>query len=112
MPGSVIPSRHWPVVFFFLYLTVQIGVPVYRLVQPKPTRFGWQMFSASSVPSRVWLVSSNDEREISPAAYIGNFRSDLEYERYALPFLCRVRPEATTIRYVMPIDNVVREYRC
>jgi hypothetical protein len=112
MPTSVMPSSRWAVVFFFLYLAVQIALPVYRLFQPRPTRFGWQMFSASSVPSRVWLVSSDSVREISPAAYIGNFRSDLEYERYALPFLCRARPEATAIRYVMPIDNLVREYRC
>lgn len=102
----------WPVVFFFLYLAVQIAVPVYRLFQPRPSRFSWQMFSAAAVPQRVWLVSADGEREISAAAYIGNFRSDLEYERYALPHLCRVRPEATAIRYLMPLDDKVREYRC
>lgn len=112
MPASVMPSNRWAVLFFFVYLGVQIAVPVYRLVQPRPTRFGWQMFSTSSVPARVWIVSSDAVREISPAAHIGNFRSDLEYERYALPFLCRVRPDATAVRYVMPVDNVVREYRC
>jgi hypothetical protein len=112
MPDSVIPARRWPIVFFFLYLTVQIGVPVYRLFQPRPTRFGWQMFSAASVPSHVWIVSADRVEEISSASYIGNFRADLEWERYALPHLCSVRSEATVIRYLMPVDNAIREHRC
>jgi hypothetical protein len=111
MPSSV-PSSRWPVVFFFLYLAVQIAVPVYRLFQPRPTRFSWQMFSAASVPSRVWIVSGDSVQEISRGAYIGNFRTDLEYERYALPYLCRARPEATAVRYTMAFDDSIREYRC
>jgi hypothetical protein len=70
------------------------------------------MFSAAIVPRRVWLVAADGVHEISVAAYIGNFRADLEYERYALPHLCRVRPEATAVRYLMPLDDAVREYRC
>lgn len=112
MPTSINRVRRWPVVVFFAYLAIQIAVPVYGLFQRTPTRFGWQMFSAASVPARVWIVSADGEREISPAAYIGNFRSDLNYERYAPPHLCRVRPEAKAIRYLMPVDNTVREYRC
>ena len=112
MRDSIITPSRWAAIFFFVYLAVQIAVPVYRLFQPKPSRFSWQMFSAAVVPARVWIVSANGEQEISPATYIGNFRSDLEYERYALPHLCRVRPEATAIRYLMPLDDAVREYRC
>ena len=112
MPDSVTRASRWPIVFFFLYLAVQIALPVYHLLQLRPTRFGWQMFSAASVPSRVWIVSIDGVEEISPAAYIGNFRADLEWERYALPHLCRVRSTATAIRYLMPLDSALREYRC
>ena len=112
MPYSATRARRWPIVFFFAYLAVQIALPVYRLFQPRPTRFGWQMFSAASVPSRVWIVSGDHLEEISPQAHIGYFRADLEWERYALPHLCRVRSQATAIRYTMPLDSAVREYRC
>jgi hypothetical protein len=112
MPGSKIVAIRWSVLFFVLYLSVQIAVPVYRLVQPKPTRFGWQVFSAASVPSHVWIVSRDGLQQISPASYVGNFRADLEWERYALPHLCRVRVEATAVRYVMPFDTAIREHRC
>ena len=112
MPGSVTLASRLPIVFFFLYLAVQIALPVYRLLQPRPTRFGWQMYSAASVPSRVWIMSGDRLQEISPGSYIGNFRADLEWERYALPHLCRVRSQATAIRYFMPLDSAVREYRC
>ena len=112
MPDSVRRASRWPIVFFFAYLAVQIALPVYHLFRPRPTRFGWQMFSAASVPSHVWIVSGDQLEEISAQAYIGYFRADLEWERYALPHLCRVRSPATAIRYVMPLERVVREYRC
>lgn len=102
----------WRAVIFCVYLAVQIGVPIYRLFQPKPTRFSWQMFSAASVPKRVWVVTADGIEEISPAAYIGNFRADLEYERYAPPHICRVRPQTKAVRYLMPLDDNIREYRC
>jgi hypothetical protein len=112
MHKSKIPAIRWPVVFFFLYLGIQIALPVYRLFQPKPTRFGWQMFTAASVPSHVWIVSGDQLEKISAQTYIGYFRADLEWERYALPHLCRVRSQATAIRYSMPLDSAVQEYRC
>ena len=112
MRAPMTPARRWPIVFFFLYLAVQIASPVYGLLQPGPARFGWQMFSAASVPTRVWIVSADRLQEISPASYIGSFRGDLEWERYAPPHLCRIRSDATAIRYVMPLDSAVREYRC
>ena len=112
MNDSVTRARRWPMLFFFVYLAVQIALPVYHLFRPRPTRFGWQMFSAASVPAHVWIVSGDHLEEISPAAYIGYFRADLEWERYALPHLCRVRSEATAVRYVMPLESAVREYRC
>src|SRR6476661_6416694 len=95
-------------VFFVTYLALQIAVPTYRLFQPRPTRFGWQMFSASSLPTQVWLVSSSGSREISPLSYIGNLRSDLDYERYALPQICK-QSGAQSIRYSMPFETSPRE---
>ena len=112
MPSSVTPAIRWSSVFFFLYLTSQLAFPIYRLFQPRPARFSWQMFSAASVPSRVWIKSGNRLQQISPASFIGYFRADLEWERYALPYLCRVHSEATEIRYLMPLETAFREYRC
>ena len=111
MRNSIDKTRRWPAIVFFVYLAVQILAPVYGLFRP-PFQFGWQMFSSSSVPDRVWVVTSQDQGEISIAAYIGNFRSDLEYERYAPPQLCRAIPDARVIRYLMPHEDTAREYRC
>lgn len=102
---------YWSLAFFVAYLAVQIAVPTYRLFQPRPTRFGWQMFSASSLPTRVWLISGDGTREISPVAYIGNVRSDLDYERYALPQIC-TQSGAQSIRYLMPFETSSREFKC
>jgi len=102
---------YWSLIFFATYLALQIAVPTYRLFQPRPTRFGWQMFSASSLPTRVWLVSAVDTREVSPASYIGNVRSDLDYERYALPQICK-QSGAQSIRYSMPFETTPREFKC
>ena len=98
-------------VFFSIYLALQIAVPTYRLFQPRPTRFGWQMFSASSVPPRGSLVYPTGNKEISPVAYIGNVRSDLDYERYALPQICK-QSGAQSIRYSMPFETTPREFKC
>ena len=105
-------APRWQAVVFFLYLAVQIAVPVYGLLLDTPARFGWQMYSNASVPQRLWLVSQQGTREISPASFIGNYRSDLDYERYALPQLCRAVPETKAIRYQMPLEDTVREYQC
>ena len=98
-------------VFFITYLALQIAVPTYRLFQPRPTRFGWQMFSASSLPTRVWLITPSGTEEISPFSHIGNVRSDLDYERYALPQLCS-QAGVQSIRYLMPFETTPRDFKC
>jgi len=112
MPTPISKTARWPALVFFLYLAVQLAVPVYGLFKKAPVRFGWQMFSSSSVPDRIWVVSAERTREISDSAYIGNYRSDLDWERYAPPQLCRVVPDAQVIRYLMPHEDTAREYRC
>ena len=102
---------YWSIVFFVSYLAWQIAVPTYRLFEPRPTRFGWQMFSASSLPTRVWLISASGTQEISPVSYIGNVRSDLDYERYALPQICS-QSGAQSIRYLLPFETTPRDYKC
>src|ERR1051326_2584874 len=99
------------IIFFATYLAVQITIPTYRLFQPRPTRFGWQMFSASSLPIRVWLIFPARDQEISPVAYVGNVRSDLDYERYALPQICK-QSGAQSIRYLMPFQTTPLEFKC
>lgn len=103
--------RNWSALFFISYLTLQVALPTYRLFQPRPSRFGWQMFSASALPSRVWLVTNNDAREVSPAKFIGNYRADLEWERYAPLHLCRQSP-IQSVRYLMPAETAPREFKC
>lgn len=112
--GKLWPMRvrpYWSLIFFAIYLAIQIAVPTYRLFQPRPTRFGWQMFSASSLPTRVWLISAIGTREISPVSYIGNVRSDLDYERYALPQIC-TQSGTQSIRYLMPFETSPHEFKC
>ena len=44
--------RDWVVAaFILLWLAVQVGVPLWQLTNPRPSRFGWQMYAKVKIPS-------------------------------------------------------------
>ena len=106
-------SKRAAACFFVVYLIVQVGLPVYRLWAPRPARFGWQMFSASAFPVRVWLLRRDGSEEpLAPDAYVGNARGDLDYERFVLPHICKMRPDAVSVRFQLPGPSAAKDYPC
>ena len=104
-------SRRAAACFFVLYLIVQVSVPIYRLWAPRPARFGWQMFSSSVYPVRVWLLRRDGSEEpIEPTAYVGNPRADLDYERFVPPHICKMRPDVASVRFPLPAQAPAKEY--
>jgi len=106
-------SRRAAACFFVVYLIVQVSLPVYRLWAPRPARFGWQMFSSSVYPVRVWLLRRDGSEEpLDPAAYVGNPRADLDYEKFVPPHICKLRPEVASVRFQLPAPAPLKEYPC
>jgi hypothetical protein len=106
-------SRRAAVCFFVVYLIVQVSLPVYRLWAPRPARFGWQMFSSSVYPVRVRLLRRDGSEEpLDPAAYVGNPRADLDYERFVPPHICKMRPDVAAVRFQLPGPAPLKEYQC
>ncbi|HKY20089.1 MAG TPA: hypothetical protein VJM31_02620 [Vicinamibacterales bacterium] len=87
--------------FIFLYLLIQIAVPTILLFFPdRPTRFGWQMFSGSRLPFFSRLFTDGRRVPVSlqeVQLVVGVVRSELDYERYVPPILCKREPFAGAI---------------
>lgn len=53
------PLLRWLVVAF---LVVQLGVPLVVLTAPRPSRFGWQMFTTHAPLPAVWIEEVDGTR--------------------------------------------------
>ena len=85
--------------FFAAYLALQIAVPIAKLWEPRPARFGWHMFSGVAPPPRFEVVlADGSTREAAPADHYGNPRADLRYEDHLPAHLCRTVPGARAVR--------------
>jgi hypothetical protein len=83
-----------------LFLTVQVGVATVLLSQPRPARFGWQMYSGIREALAYGVVRSDGSVEwVQRADYFGNFRIDLDdIVEPAAAMICARRPDATAVR--------------
>ena len=107
--------KNAPRTFFILYLAVQTIVPVVQLFRPRPARFGWQMFSGTSVPTQVKIRTPAGERAIPAdemAKHVGNWRGDLSLDKHLPPHLCRRYPEASAVLLYNLEADEPREFPC
>jgi hypothetical protein len=100
--------------FFALYLLVQIGVPLARLRAPRPARFGWQMFSAvNQQRARFTLVMRDGTKQpVNLSQYVALSRGELELEKALPPHLCRVVSKLASVEITKPDSPQPREYKC
>ena len=90
--------RHWPP-WATAFLVVQILVPTCQLTQPRPARFGWQMYAAGARASAFTLVHENGSTTpVRLEEYIVRRRDDLDLIRFLPPAIC-ARADAVTVRY-------------
>jgi hypothetical protein len=105
--------REWAIaIFIVLWLAVQIGVPLWQLSEPRPPRFGWQMFTdVKFLPQITAIRRDGSSVQLTASRYLAYFRSDFRsgYIQALAQHLCRVepslqavellrRPEGTTVR--------------
>jgi hypothetical protein len=68
---------------------VQVGVPVASLLEPRPSRFGWQMYSGLT---RAPVVSVEDEtgdlRLVDAGPLIGEGRAEIRWAQPLARTLC------------------------
>lgn len=102
--------------FAFVYLFLQVVVPLVALGESRPARFGWQMYSgAGHVPSVYAVVREDGTRtEYDAASYVGYPRADVRFDDHLPGFLCATHPQAVTVLTLSPDGQRVEEaaYRC
>lgn len=83
--------------FVVVFLAVQMAIPIVALGEPRPARFGWQMFSGDVPQPAVGLILRDGEREpVSLEELSPVWRGDLPYRDHLGPYLCQ-RPEVQAV---------------
>ena len=94
-------------VFVVTYLVVQLGLPTARLLEARPARFGWHMFSGIHPSPRFAVALANGATlPVAVEDYFGNPRSDLHYEEHLPAHLCRTLPGVRAVHLEHPGDPI------
>lgn len=65
-------------VFVAVFVILAVAVPVLALTQPRPARFGWQMYSVAQPAPRAWLQTTGGTvREWALADHLAVLRGDI-----------------------------------
>lgn len=90
--------HRWPW-WAVLFLVVQVAVPLWQLTQPRPARFGWQMYAGGAEASGFTAVRRDGSVAAVPLdEYIIRPRDDLDLLRYLPPAIC-ARTGAVAVRH-------------
>ena len=85
------------------FLVVQVAVPTVALFGPRPSRFGWHMYSALPPVPQAWIVRENGSEEIVDVTSLFVVpRAEIDYATALRDRLCavsgavevRVQPDA------------------
>ncbi len=84
------------------WLALQLALPMLQLFQPRPARFGWQMYSGFTPHAKLSVITSDSIIEVDPDQFV--VRPRLDFVAADLPgHLCSRVSGATTIR--MSFEN-------
>jgi len=82
-----------------VFVVIQLGIPISRLSEEGPRRFGWQMFSvARGAPTFVAHTTSGDI-EIELVDFVARARGDIDLEEVLPTHLCNVLPDANSVSW-------------
>lgn len=99
--------------FFVLFLLIQTAVPLVQLWEPRPARFGWQMFSAGPQRPRFSLVMRDGTtRPADLRLYVAHSRGEVDLEKALPQHLCRVVPDVASVQITTPDSKPMRVYKC
>ncbi len=95
MPPSSVIVRCFVVVF----LVIQVGIPAIQLFAPRPSRWGWQMYSGHRMPVSLEVVFADGHKEaVNPGKLLGYRRTEIDLTPQLVAQLCRAHIGATLIR--------------
>lgn len=94
-----------------LGVALMVGIPLSRLSNDGPTRFGWHMYS-HGVPERSFVVVTDvaDPYEIDIADHVHRTRADLPLVEFIPPHLCETEVGAKQIVITVGEDEEI--YTC
>ena len=93
------PRKRAAACFFVAFLVVQVVVPLVQLTQPRPARFGWQMYAGAKAPESVTLIRQDgSEKTYGMSFYLGSYRSDLDITEALPRFICQKQPHLKGVR--------------
>ena len=94
-----------------LAILLMVGVPLLRIANGGPTRFGWQMFSHSSAPPVFSVVPESGETyEVDVRDVVARPRGDLPFVDVVPPHLCAIDPDARSV--IITFDGNSETFRC
>lgn len=94
------------------YLLLQIAVPAVMLLQPRPARFGWQMFSGGSVAADYVVEHDGFTSRIDPTDFVALSRADIDLTIHLPAHLCEVVPGARAVRVTRRTESGPETTRC
>lgn len=107
-----VAKRRGAAIGFLLLLAIMIGLPVWNFSKPRPTRFGWQMYSGVRPVPQFWLVFPNNQpQEVPLREILAHPRNDQsEYEAAIAAELLRRHPDAVRVRVEWDEKTPTREF--
>jgi hypothetical protein len=83
------------------FMTVQVVVCLIQLGQPRPARFGWQMYSGLRNPVQYQVVDGGGQpRTIAIREYVAFPRYELDgLEQKVTPLICQDHPDVSAVRF-------------
>jgi hypothetical protein len=109
------PRQTHAAVFSLAYLLVQLAVPAYMLTQPRPARFGWQMYSAVRADVVGGAFHIEDARggltPVDRSRHVARARLEVDYLEVLPPYLCDTVAGAAAVVF-MRGETVTQRYPC
>jgi hypothetical protein len=110
----IAPSIIFAACFFVVFLAAQILIPLAQLAwSPRPARFGWQMYSVTSVaPNFELIMRDGAPKPLDITPYVTSLRGDVPLTRFLPPHLCTLFTNAAAVHYQMDDGSQAGTYQC
>lgn len=109
-PRVAQPRRGLQLCIAGFLIALQIALAFVALTEPRPARYGWQMYSSRTEMPQVWAIDGDAVRRIFPADALVNGRADLDWISLVRDRGCELT-DADEVRFRLP-DGTEGGLRC
>jgi hypothetical protein len=97
------PSVWVKTALFSAFVVLAVAIPTLALAQPRPARFGWQMYSVAQPAPRAWLQSADGSvTEWDLADHLAVLRADISDPESIGQRLCDTEGSAAVLVELRP----------